>query len=410
MRTVRGRRRAQLVWLVLAGLWIVPQAVLSHGLQERDLAELVDGNTAFALALYEQVGAVPGNLVFSPFSISAALAMTYGGARGDTATEMADALQFTLPEERFHRAFQSLFAELDGTDKDYELAVANSLWGQQGFEFLQTFLELSRERYGAGLQEVDFETNPEAARQEINAWVSEKTRQLIRELLGPETVDAWTRLVLVNAIYLKASWATPFDPEFTRPRDFHISAKETVEVPTMAEVARFPYAGLDELQILELPYEGRELSMVVLLPAHDLDLDVLEQQLSPRRLGEWLEALRGELVSVRLPRFSTRTGLLFRQVLGAMGMPRAFSPEADFSGMTSEEELAIDEVIHEAFIDVDEAGTEAAAATAVIMWVGAAPGLPPQPVLFHVDRPFVFLLRHRPTGTILFMGRITDPR
>lgn len=397
----------KLVWLILLGLYIVPQIVLAASTQRGELAELADGNTAFSLALYEHLRDEPGNLVLSPFSISAALGMTYAGALGETAAQMADVLRFTLPEARTHQAFRELLAELDGSGKDYELAVANSLWGQRGYDFLQGFLAMTSECYGAGLQEVDFRGDAEAARREINAWVADKTRQRIEELLAPGMVGSFTRLVLVNAIYFYSDWALQFDPEYTEEADFHLSTEETVKVPMMRQRDTFRYAGFADLQALELPYEGGDVSMVVLLPARGVELGNLEQRLTAERLAEWMEELERMDVRVHLPKFAVRTRFALAEALSEMGMPLAFSEEADFSGMTGERDIFVDEVIHEAFIGVHEAGTEAAAATAVTMLGAAPPG--PEPVEFRADRPFVFLLRHRSTGSILFMGRVVDP-
>jgi len=408
MRRVGETRLGRLVGLLCTGLCVVAQLAwgLSHG--PNDVRELVRGNTAFALALYDQVRGEPGNLVLSPLSVSTALGMTYAGAAGETAAQMAEVLRFTLPAERAHMAFDELLAELDGTDRPYELALANALWGQEGHGFLHGFLELTRLRYGAGLQEVDFRRDAQGARRAINAWVAERTRERIAELLAPGAVGVMTRLVLVNAIYFYGDWALEFDPDRTRREPFVLSVDETVEVPMMRQTETFPYAEFDQLQLLELPYEGEELSMVVLLPAPDSDISELESELTAERLAEWMGALGRHDVRVHLPKFTVRKTLGLSSVLSQMGMPLAFSQAADFSAMTGQRDLFVNEVVHEAFIEVDEKGTEAAAATAVIMGLTALPPL--EPAEFRADRPFLFLIRHRPTGSILFMGRVVDPR
>ncbi len=373
-----------------------------------DHAELVRGNTGFALALYQQLSSESGNLVFSPFSISAALAMTYAGASGETAMEMAEVLRFTLPEMRLHSAFQALLERLQDEQREGEFALANALWGQQGYGFCEVFLELLGSRYGAGLQEVDYTTDPEAARKAINTWVAEITRDRIAELLSPNALDELTRLVLVNAIYFQGGWAFPFEPGRTTSADFHLQEDRVIEVPMMAREGPFPYAEFDALQVLEMPYEGEDLSMVVLLPRRGVALPELEAAFTTENLMRWIGALDTQPVAVRFPKFTVRSGFSLVETLSAMGMSLAFSHQADFSAMGGRSELVIDDVIHQAFVEVDEQGTEAAAATAVVMAERSA--LAPSPVEFRADRPFVYLLRDRATGSILFMGRVTDPR
>ncbi|MEW6217106.1 MAG: serpin family protein [Candidatus Bipolaricaulota bacterium] len=395
-------------------MWGTPVRVVEVHRQGDDGAELVAGITAFALALYDHLRAGPGNLIFSPLSISAALAMTYAGARGETAAEMAE-LRFTLPDARLHYAFQALLAAIRRIGKHHELALANGLWGQQDFGFLAEFLELARTRYGAELREVDFERETESARQEINAWVARETRGRIAELLAPSDLDKFARLVLGNAIYFRADWAVQFKPELTRDADFRLPSGETVTVPMMTQTDRFPYAAVEDIQILELPYEGHEAAMVVILPRPGLCLGELEARLTPQNLAFWLGELRQVKVGVHLPRFVVRAKLALHEVLPAMGIELAFSDEcdpetgvlrADLSGLAGTRDLYVQKVVHEAFIEVDERGTEAAAATAVVV----GPPLMTWPPEFIADRPFLFLVRHRTTDSILFLGRVTDPR
>jgi serpin B len=371
-----------------------------------DTAAVVKGNNTFALDLYRDLAAQDGNLFFSPYSISTALAMTYGGARGETAEQMAKALHFTLPPPRLHAAFAGLQRGLTvaGEQGKYRLRVANRLWGQKDYGFLPDFLKLSAERYGAGLKEVDFAAAPEQARRAINAWVEEQTQNKIKELLRPGVLTVDTRLVLTNAVYFKAAWMRPFSPKQTRKGDFHVSADKKVTVPLMHDSPRTNYADAGTVELLELPYEGHDLSMIVLLPK--AALPPLEKQLTEANLSAWLRKLDGYRVEVTLPRFKVTAEFMLRDALSRLGMPLAFDMhKADFSGMTSRERLPISHVVHKAFIDVNEAGTEAAASTAVVM----DPRSLPPPATFRADRPFLYLIRDNRTGSILFLGRVVNP-
>jgi len=374
------------------------------------------GNNAFALDLYGKLSEQEGNLFFSPYSISTALAMTYAGARGNTAAQMAEVMHFNLPQEWLHPAFGTLILYLQVRQQQeggYELAVANALWGQKGYPWLNEFLELTRENYGAGLrlQEVDFAGDTEGARQTINDWVEEETREKILELLQEGDINVETALVLTNAIYFKGDWASRFKENRTRPGPFTLSDGSKVEVPMMHQTEEFGYMETDGLQALELPYAGEELSMLVLLPREIEGLAELEESLTVVKLDEWLGALREREVDVYLPRFKMVSRFELSEVLKALGMTDAFDPQnADFTGMMAprdiEGPLWISMVIHKAFVDVNEEGTEAAAATAVIMQ-----GLdgPEEPAIFRADHPFLFLIRDNASGSILFMGRVIDP-
>jgi serpin B len=375
-----------------------------------DVRSVVRGNNDFALQLYGQLRSKEGNLFLSPYSISTALAMTYAGARGETASEMAKALDFTLPPDRLHRAFAALLAQVNGEARKqaYQLSVANALWGQKNFGFLPDFLNLTRNDYGAGLHEVDFAADTEAARKLINAWVEQQTRNKIKDLLQPGVLATNTRLVLTNAIYFKGFWAHQFKKNDTRPELFHTSPGTSVKAPLMHDTSDYKYLDGGDFQALELPYKGNDLSMVVLLPKKVDGLPELEKKLTEANLAAWLGRLQKREVMVALPKFKMTREFGLNQVLQALGMRQAFIPGgADFTGMSgSGRELFISAVIHKAFVDVNEEGTEAAAATGVVISLASAV---PNRVVFRADHPFVFLIRDNRSGSILFLGRLTQP-
>ncbi len=371
---------------------------------------LVGVNNAFALNLYGKLKDQEGNLFFSPFSISTALAMTYAGARGETEAQMRKALHFYMGQRGLHPACKSLIEDLNARQKagGYELSVANALWGQKGYGFLKEFLDLTRENYGAGLNEVDFAGATEAARQGINKWAEDETRGKIKDLIPPGVLNALTRLVLTNAIYFKGNWASQFKKGDTQNAPFTLLDGKKVNVPMMQQTRKYPYLKTDTFQALELPYVGEELSMVVLLPRKVDGLADFEKSLTHKGLTEWVEALRKEEVAVYLPKFKMTSSFSLSEVLQSLGMPDAFSLGlADFSGMTGNKDLFISAVIHKAFVDVNEEGTEAAAATAGVMALERVPAPPP---VFRADHPFLFLIRDRRTGSILFMGRVVNPQ
>jgi serpin B len=383
-----------------------------------DLDTLVDGNTAFAFDLYQAVRPTDGNLVYSPFSISIALAMTYGGARGETATQMADVLHFTQPEGQFHPAFNALDLDLAARpdqaadvdeDERFELSIANSLWGQDGWPFLPEFLDLLAANYGAGMRLVDFENATENARRQINDWVSDQTHKRIRDIIPPGTLDPSTRLALANAIYFKATWEYEFDPNETSDAPFYLLDGETVNVEMMGmETGKyFAYAAGDGWQAIALPYKGGLTEMVVIVPDAG-NFEAFESALTAEAYNDIVSALEPQDVILSMPKFTFETQYSLSQTLAEMGMPDAINPDlADFSGMDGTHLLYIGDVLHKAFIAVDEKGTEAAAATIVIMMAGA---IMPEGVVLTIDRPFIYFVRDVPTGTILFMGRVVDPR
>jgi serpin B len=373
---------------------------------------LVMDNTAFAVELFRSLSTSEGNLFFSPHSISTALAMTYAGARGNTEGEMMQALCFSLRQDELHPAFAELESELGRIQSvgEVELRVANSLWPHREYPFLEEFLSLAERQYGVSITPVDY-ADSESARETINGWVEQKTQDRIQELIPRGILDALTRLVLVNAIYFKGNWKSAFQPEKTEEAPFYTAPGKTVQVSLMTQLQKFGYAEDDELQILELPYAGEDVSMLVLLPGEKDGLERLERDLTLLNLGRWRNRLHQRQVLVHLPRFSMTSMFRLDETLKSMGMIDAFDEErADFSGMDGKALLYLTAVLHKAFVDVNEEGTEAAAATgAVIGLKMSSPLSPPPPPVFRADRPFLFLIQHNATNSILFWGRVTDP-
>src|SRR3984957_20639114 len=377
----------------------------TKNLSDADQAVVVEGNNAFAVALYHQLSHPDGNLFFSPESISTALAMVYAGARGSTASEMAKALHFTVPPGQLHPAMGALLRDLNAAHTDYQLSVANALWAQQGYTFLDPFLNLLKTDYGAGLQQVDFKGAPEAARSTINQWVDQKTQDKIKDLLAPGSLRPDTRLVLTNAIYFKGNWQTQFDKAQTKTEDFYLSQTKTTSAPLMHREGSFGYFDGGSFQVLEIPYKSNELSLIVLLPKERSGLAGLENSMTASNMQQWLKQVAPvSKVIVTIPRFKSTQEFELSSALRSLGMPQAFASNADFSGMTGKRDFAISAVIHKAFVEVNEEGTEAAAATAVTMRALAmrAPG-PPRPV-FRADHPFIFLIRDNGSPKTFFIG------
>jgi serpin B len=375
-----------------------------------DQAALSASNNAFAIDLYGQLRKQDGNLFFSPESISTALAMAYAGARGSTASEMAAALHFTLPPDRLHPVMAALLGSLNAAHPGYQLRVANALWAQKDYAFLDDFLKLTTSAYGAGFHPVDFKAAPEAVRLTINQWVEKQTESKIKDLLPPRSVNSNTKLVLTNAIYFKGNWQTQFDKASTKDEDFQLSTAQTIKAPLMHLQDKFRYFNGGTFQALDIPYKSGELSMIVLLPNDAGGLPALEQSMTAANVQQWLNQLRpGQKVILTLPKFKMSRQFELAGSLGALGMTQGFQQgKADFSGMTGNRELWISAAIHKAFIDVNEEGTEAAAATALaIESMAMARNAPP--IVFRADHPFVFLIRDNPSGSILFMGRVADP-
>lgn len=379
-----------------------------------DLADLVGGNTAFAFDLYQALRqGTQGNLFYSPYSISLALAMTYAGARGETEQQMAAALHYTLPQARLHPAFNALDQALakrgqgaQGKDgQGFRLHIVNAIWGQAGYQFLPAFLDTLAENYGAGLRLLDFVKASEQARVTINDWVSGQTEGRIKDLIPPGLINPLTRLVLTNAIYFNAAWAEPFEAELTEDGPFTLLDGGQVVLPMMHQTKSLGYAEGPGYRAVELPYDGRELSMVILLPEAG-QFEAFESTLKAGQVDTILKGLSYRPVALTMPKFEFESEFSLAQALAALGMPVAFSGDADFSGMDGRRDLFIREVVHKAFVSVDEAGTEAAAATAVVMAVTAAAE---PPVEVRVDHPFIFFIRDIESGAILFVGRVVNP-
>jgi serpin B len=366
---------------------------------------------AFGADLYGVVATGEGNVVFSPASIMTALAMTYAGARGITAEEMAQVLHVDLDDQAFHQAMNALDLALESTsfkkgDDRVELSIANSLWGQEGLSFEEPFLDALAEDYGTGMRLVDFKTAAEDARVKINAWVADQTNDKITDLIPEGALNDLTRLVLVNAVYLDATWAHQFDPNATTDGRFTTLTGTSATVPMMTETSVFEYAKGNGWQAVQLPYSGDKLAMLLVVPDEGRFADA-EANLRAGLLDQAVSGLASASLRLTIPKFTFRTQLGLSAALRALGMPTAFDPsEADFSGMTTEEKLFISDVIHEAYIAVDEEGTEAAAATGVVMGATSAPMIDGT---LRVDRPFIFALRDTQTGALLFLGRVADP-
>jgi serpin B len=380
-----------------------------------DQQALVSGNSTFAVNLLQFLNSQSGNLIFSPFSISEALAMTYAGARGETEQQMASALHFTLPQNNLHSAFNALDQKLNGlstgqsgSDQNFQLNIVNSIWGQKGFTFLPAFLDILSQNYGAGVRLLDFENATEPSRQEINNWVSDQTQQKIQDLLPEGSVLPTTRMVLTNAVYFKAEWEYPFQAGNTQNRPFTLADATQVDVPTMHEAAGFGYAESGGVQVVDLPYANSNMSMVIFLPENG-SLDSFVNSLTTEKITDLLNSLSTtQEVSLDLPKFKFDASFNLNDALSTLGMPDAFtSGKADFSGMDGKKDLLIQGVLHKAFIAVDEQGTEAAAATGVVVGLAA---IPVNQVTVKVDHPFLFMIVDHDTGTVLFLGRVVDPR
>ena len=389
------------------------QRAISPDVDETDLAILADGNSAFAIDLYQALRETDGNLFYSPYSISLAMVMAHAGARGETEEKMADTLRFTLSRDRLHPAFNSLDTELSrrgegakGKDEEgFRLNIVNAMWGQKDYDFLLEFLDILAENYDAGLRILDFAEVPEESRITINRWISDQTEERIEDLIPQGLIDTSTRLVLTNAIYFNAAWQYPFEEDETHSGSFNLLDGDEVTIPIMMQTESFEYAEGDGFQAIELPYDGNEISMVILLPETSTFAE-FEELLDAQQIEEIIGSLGHSRIALSMPKFEYESGFSLKEALALMGMSVAFSGEADFSGMTGNRELFITDVVHKALVSLDEAGTEAAAATAVIV---ALTGMPETPVKVTIDRPFIFLIRDIETRTILFMGRVLDP-
>jgi len=382
----------------------------------QDLQDLVKGNSSFALDLYQQLSGEGGNLFFSPYSISLALAMTYGGTRGETESQMEDVLGFRLPQAHLHPTFEALNMTLTAQEQGkgnggFELIIANSVWGQEGHDFVPAYVDTLALNYGGKVRDVDFRGSPEDARLRINDWVAEETAGRIEDLISHDAIDRFTRLALANAVYFKAEWQSPFDEGATSPAPFYALDGSENRVATMRQTEYFGYARGAGYQAVDLPYKGGAMSMTILVPDEER-FGEFESSLDAERMADILEGLESTRVRLAMPRFELEASLDLADTLEAMGMPNAFDDkQAEFQGMDGrsclagdDECLYISSAAHKAFVSVDEAGTEAAAATAII--IGITKAEPEEPIRLTIDRPFIYLVRDQETGTVLFLGRV----
>ncbi|XP_077077729.1 leukocyte elastase inhibitor-like isoform X4 [Siphateles boraxobius] len=404
------------------------------------MESLTAANTQFSLDLFKKIseGNASGNVFFSPVSISSALAMVSLGARGNTAAQMIKVLGFNneppimqqtqkpqtpaelkkcpeeKPEDQIHSSFNKFMNELNKPGVPYALSLANRLYGEQSYQFVEKFLNDAKSYYEAGLEKVDFKNESEAARVNINKWVVEKTQEKIKDLLPQGAIDGMTKLVLVNAIYFKGNWEMKFPKEATRDGQFKLNKNQTKPVKIMYQKKRFPLAFIPEIksQVLELPYVGKNLSMLIILPNKMKDnttgLQKLEKALTYEKLMEWTkpEVMRQQEVQISLPRFKMEETYDMKSLLISMGIKDVFDEKkVNLSGMSSNNDLVVSKVIHKAFVEVNEEGTEAAAATAAVVITRCLK----IPQVFNADHPFLFFIRQNPTKSILFYGRFCSP-
>jgi serpin B len=378
-----------------------------------DVQSLVSGNTEFALALYRQL--IPDssdNIFYSPYSISTALAMLYGGAAGETKRQMAECLRFSLPGETLHSGFNYLDLELESRGEgaagmdggEFRLNVANAQWWQKDYNALTTYLDLLAVNYGAGIHTLDFSLYPEPSRLTINQWVANQTEDKIKDLLPENSITSNTRLVLTNTVYFNAAWAMPFETSNTVDAPFNLLSGTSVTIPMMRQTAHFEYLAGENYKALKIPYDGLELAMVIIVPDTGA-FTAFEATLDNVVFDALSKGLKNEYIALAMPQWEYRSKFKLKSMLGNMGMIDAFTGVADFSGITGTRWLFVSDVFHEAYIKVNEAGTEAAAATAIPMPDSA----PPEPVSLTIDRPFIYLIQDIPTGTVLFIGRVLNP-
>ena len=376
------------------------------GAHPASTTSIVNGNNLFALELYSKLKKEKGNLFFSPYSISSALAMTYSGARGNTAEEMAKTLHFKPRAEKTNAAFADLNAKLNEVQKqgNVKLLIANSIWPQTNHPFLPEYLSSMNRYYGASVYPVDYRNASEGARTRINGWVEDRTQGKIRNIIQ-KPLDPDTSLVLVNAIYFKGNWAHKFDRFRTEKAEFSLLSGAKKQVPMMRQGRKFGYHETEDAKLLELPYVGEQLSMIIILPNEASQLSMLEDELTASNLQSWLSGLKEQFVSAYLPRFKVTWGAHdLVTPLQSLGMRKAFERGADFSGMDGTKAFKIGRLLHKAFVEVNEEGTEAAAATATVMMGGLL-----RERTFKADHPFLFVIRDNASGSILFLGRILDP-
>lgn len=389
----------------------------SPQVDSRLLANLAMDNSAFALSFFNEIRAGNENIIFSPLSLSLALSMTMAGAEDSTETSMMEALQFTLPEQDVHPAFNAVLLAIEASENktsqesegtNFQLNIANSIWGQAGYDFKEEFLNTLATNYGAGIYNVDYKNNPENARKAINGWVAEETEDKIQDLIPQGAIDSLTRLVLANAIYFNGSWRFPFNENATEKAPFSLLDGSQVTVDMMSLTGEnLHYFQCENFQAVQLPYLSSDFVMTLFVPDSGAYQE-FEEDLNLATINEILLAMSFVRVDLRMPKFDFESTIDTKAALKALGMSEAFDMEAaDFSGISEPKELYITDVLHKATITVDEEGTESAAATAVIIGMKSAPS--EEPISLVIDRPFLFFIQHIPTKTILFMGRVTQP-
>ncbi|MBW8017665.1 MAG: serpin family protein [Planctomycetes bacterium] len=411
-RKVETMKKTTIITFIIALLTVNALAMRPAPQPDDDdmtkINKLIASNNEFAFDMYSRIKDEESNIFFSPYSISTALAMTYAGANGKTASQMGKALHLTQGQNDVHFAFSQLHDHYNKAGKkgNYQLSVANALWGQKGYNFLDDFINITKQKYGAGLNIVDFANQTEKSRKKINTWVEDKTNDKIKNLLPKGTITSLTRLVLTNAIYFKGDWALKFDKKNTKKADFKVSPKKTIKTDMMFMKDKFKFYEDKDLQVIDLPYKGDDLSMMVILPKKAENLAGIEKQLNAEKIKKFSKSLRKRDVMLYLPKFKITWGsFVLNDTLIKMGMKDAFDRNADFSGMNGNKDLYITSVVHKAFVAVDEEGTEAAAATGVVIGLRSIP----KTYTFRADHPFVFMIKDNKIGSILFMGRLSNP-
>ncbi|MCK5785345.1 MAG: serpin family protein [Candidatus Sabulitectum sp.] len=405
--------------ITAAAVLVIPSGCFAEKSAETQLTDaeaaisFVKGNNEFAFDLYMELCSVEEteNVFFSPYSISAALGMTYSGAQGETALDMAETLHFGTPHSVTGRLFQSITEALTSGSlahresvEPFKLAISNGLWVQNGYALLDSFVSEVTGSYNASVENLDFAGNSEGSREVINSRVAESTMERILDLIPPGVLGADTRLVLTNAVYFKASWSKPFSEYATYHGDFFLADGSTVNVPVMTQTEHFSYAAGEGYSAVSMDYAGGSASMLIILP--DGDLREFESSFDLTELEAIKESLSSQNIHISMPGFEFSKGIGLSEILSSLGMRSAFGNNADFSGITGNRDLYISDVVHKAFVKVDEEGTEAAAATAVVMSLHS---IPESPVEMDINRPFFFLIQDNATGSIVFMGRVMNP-
>ena len=402
-----------IIGLIILTLFLTGCSVTAKVMDDSQAApaginQVAAANNQFAFEMYSELSNNE-NVFFSPYSISSAMSMVYEGARSQTAEEIQSVFHFPADDITRRSSYASLYNEINKKDKEYKLNTANALWAQQDYPFLQNYLDIINQYYGGETTNLDFITQPEQSRQIINNWVEEQTNNKIKNIIPQGAINDMTRMILTNAVYFKGEWIWKFKKRDTKERDFYIAPETHVKVDMMfldSDKPRLNYMENELLQMIELPYQGEELSMLILLPINKTT-HYLEQNLTLGNFNSWKSEMRERSIPVYIPKFTFETEYSMSSTLSDMGMPAAFKwPGADFSGMDGTDLLYIDKVIHKAFVEVNEKGTEAAAATAVMMAMASAEPME----IFNADHPFIFLIQQKETGNILFMGKVMDPR